>query len=154
MIQNYECASEALGDDELEPWSMGAVKRRTLMLQAKLAEANERKQGGDAVEGSNRRASHQTIAEEDTEKNSEIVETEEGKEEMSTGQSTGGGSAVHNIMTSGVPATARKEPRVFFGAIEEEAELRKLMEEQNALAAKGAHSSKYGVGCVPKSRKS
>jgi len=144
MIQNYESASEALGDDELEPWSMGAVKRRTLMLQAKLAEANEKKQTGDAVDGSNRRANRQTIAEENTEKNSETVETEEGKEEMSTGEPTGGGSAIHTIMISGVPATTRKEPRVALRALDEEAELRKLMEEQNALAAKGAHSSKYG----------
>ncbi|KAE9369706.1 hypothetical protein N431DRAFT_52426 [Stipitochalara longipes BDJ] len=145
----YESPSLEPGDDEPEPWSVGAVIRRTSMLQAKLAEAaNERKRTEEGIGAPDSRTSGQVTVEEDieiptTETNPEVVGKDKGEGETSTGETTGGSSGVRATMIFGVPTT-KQEPKVDLRAIEEEAELRKLTEEQNALAAKGSHSGKYG----------
>ena len=160
-MRNYEPPPSALENDEPEPWSVGAVIRRTSLIQARLAEvANERKLTEEEMDVPNSEARYQAMVEEDVEmpkietKPQVIAEKKEAKEK-STGETTstqnmtsigdgsGGGSGVRATMMFGVPTT-RKEPGVDLRAIEEEAEIRKFTEENNALASKGSHGEKYG----------
>lgn len=147
-IQNVEPLPSALEDDELEPWSVGAVIRRTSMLQA----ANEKKKAEEEA-----KARCQAMVEEDVEmptiktKPEVLVEAIESKE-AGTGEITStpnmasigdGGSGVRATMVFGLPTT-KKEQRVDLNAIAEDAEIRRIMEENSALAAKGSHNGKYG----------
>ena len=135
-IQTYEPSPSAPTDDEPEPWSVGAVIRRTSLLQAQLAEAaNERKQTKEET-------NPKVIVEEKEDQEASTGETTSTLNMTSIGDGGGGGSAVRGTMMFGLPTT-RKEPKVDLKAIEEEAEYRKYMEE-NALAAKGSHNGKYG----------
>lgn len=159
--QNFEPPPSSPGDDELEPWSVGAVIRRTSMLQARLAEAaNERKQTEEDVDVPNSESRYQATVEEDVEAptietKSEVNVEEKEDKRTNTGETTstpimestsdrgGEGSGVRATMMFGVPTTKR-EPGVDLRAIEEEAEIRKFTEENNALAGKGSHGGKYG----------
>jgi hypothetical protein len=159
-MRNSEPPPSPSGNDELEPWSVGAVICRTSLLQARLAKAAKaRKQTEEVADVPNSEAKFQAMVDQEAEMPTGkttpevIVEGNEGKDK-STGEPTsipnitsienggGGGSEVHATTMFDLPTT-RKEPGVDLRAIEEEAETRKFTEENNALAAKGSHSSKY-----------
>lgn len=145
-MRNDESPPLALEYYEPEPWSMGAVIRRTALIQAELAKAaNERKQAEEELDVKNSQARSQAIVEEDVEMPPGTI-TEE-NEEKETG--TGGGG-VRATMMFGLPTT-RKGPGVDLRAVEEEAEIRQFTEESNALASKGSHNGKFAgaVGWNP-----
>jgi hypothetical protein len=152
-VQDCEPPPPTLGDDELEPWSVGAVIRRTSMIEARRAEAAEEREKAEEE-----KVRFQAMVEEDletpsTETKLEVVANEMESEQADTGEaasrpdvaSTGerGGSGVHATMVFGLP-TRKKEKGVDLKAIPEEAELRRIIEENNALAAKASHNGKYG----------
>ncbi|KAF4637672.1 hypothetical protein G7Y89_g396 [Cudoniella acicularis] len=163
-MQNCEPPPSAPGDDDnLEPWSVGSVIRRTSLLQARLSEmTNERKQTGEEADVSNSKANHQATVEEEVEMPTiqtkpEAIAKEMGDNETSWGEipSTvnmssygdggggGGKGIIRATMMFGLP-TASRESEADLRVIEEEAAARKFMEENNAIAGKGSHNGKYG----------
>jgi hypothetical protein len=154
------------GSDEPEPWSVGAVIRRTSLLQARLDEAaNERKQTDEKMDMLASKARRQATVEEDVEmpaietKPKAIAENKENRETSTEkvtatpitkgiGDRSGEGSGVRATMMFGIPTT-KKELEVNLRAIEEEAEIRKVTEENNALAAKGAHKYSGAINWNP-----
>jgi hypothetical protein len=154
------------GSDEPEPWSVGAVIRRTSLLQARLDEAaNERKQTDEKMDMLASKVRRQATVGEDVEmpaietKPKVIAENKEDRETSTEkvtatpitkgiGDGSGEGSGVRATMMFGIPTT-KKELEVDLRAIEEEAEIRKVTEENNALAAKGAHKYSGAINWNP-----
>jgi hypothetical protein len=133
--RDFKLPPSAPRSDEPEPWSVGAVIRRTSLLQARLDEmANERKQPDETVDIPASKARFQATAEEDVEmpaietKPKAIAEKKENRE-TSTGKVTatpnmqgigdgsGEGSGVRATMMFGIPTT-KKELEVNLRAIE------------------------------------
>jgi len=90
-VQNCEQPPSAPGDDdELEPWSVGSVIRRTSLLQARLAEmANERKQTEEKADVSNSKANHQATVEEEVEMPTILTQSEAIAKEMRDNERAG-----------------------------------------------------------------
>jgi hypothetical protein len=164
--RNFKLPPSAPGSDEPEPWSVGAVIRRTSLLQARLDEAaNERKKTDEKVDIPASKARCQATVEEDVEmpaietKPKVVAEKKEDRETSTEkitattntkgiGDGSGEGSGVRATMMFGIPTT-KKELEVDLRAIEEEAEIRKVTEENNALAAKGAHKYSGAINWNP-----
>lgn len=165
-MRNFKPPPLEPGSDEPEPWSVGAVIRHTSLLRTKLDEAvNERKQTDEKMDVLASKARCQATAEGDVEmpavetKPKVIAEKKEDRETStekvtatpntkSIGDGSGEGSGVRATMMFGIPTT-KKELVVDLRAIEEEAVIRKFTEENNALAATGAHKYSGAVNWNP-----
>jgi hypothetical protein len=118
-------------DDELEPWSVGAVIRRTSLL---IEMANQRKQAEEEA-----KANYQATVEEEE---GEIPSTPDMTSSWDRVEGEGGG-IVRATTMFGLP-TVNMESEEDFRVIEAEAAARRFMDENNAIAAKGSHNGKYG----------